>query len=705
MSENKKITEYFGKNVFTRDIMKKYLSTDAYEEFAIVAQNNLPLNKVLAAKIAEAMKDWAIENGATHYTHWFQPLTGTTAEKHDSFISVDKAGNTIMEFTGSNLRKGEADASSFPSGGIRATFEARGYTVWDYSSPAFIKRTNNGTGILYIPTAFCSYTGEALDKKTPLLRSMNELSKEGSKLLNSIGVDCSKVLVNVGGEQEYFLIDKDHYKQRADIRFTGRTLFGAMPPKGQEKNDQYYASIRERVINFMAEVNEELWKLGITSKTQHNEVAPAQHELAPIFCTVNIATDQNMLIMETLKKVADKHSLACLLHEKPFAGINGSGKHNNWSLNTDSGMNLFKFGKGELNDKASLIFTIAAISAIDEYYDLVRMSASSLGNEARLGGHEAPPTIISVYLGEELEERLEKFASTSQTSENNEKKYIKTGVNSLAELKKDTSDRNRTSPFAYTGNKFEFRMVGSSATLSTPNLILNTIITEMLSRINEQLENVPDDQKMSKALEISRQMYNDHKRIIFRGNNYSKEWEREAKKRGLIHYDNSLDAYDSMLLPKNVELFTKHKVLSLKEVISRHEIYLENYVKSANIEAETMLMIARQEILPCVMRWQAELAKQLNELKAVDPSFGQVQAKLLETYTSLVVQLDMATENLRVVKLTSSQTNDIKKQCILFRDRVLDAMEKLRAIADKLEVLTPKKEWPFPTYADILFYE
>ena len=603
-STTKRITDYFGENVFNDEVMQEYMSLDTYKELREVIDSGKSLGLDLANRVAEAMKEWAMNNGATHYTHWFQPLTGATAEKHDSFISIDKHGKTILEFTGKNLSKGEADASSFPSGGIRAVFEARGYTVWDCSSPAFIKKIANDRAILYIPTAFCSYNGEALDKKTPLLRSMEALNREGVRLMHLLGYnDVNKVTANVGGEQEYFLIDKKHYDLRPDLKFTGRTLFGSNAPKGQEQNDQYYASIKTRVANFMAELNDELWKLGITAKTQHNEAAPCQHELAPIFCTSNIATDQNQIIMDTMKKVAEKFGLVCLLHEKPFANVNGSGKHNNWSVLTDTGLNLLKPGKNPSSNTLFLLAITAVIAGVDEYADLIRTSASNPGNEHRLGGHEAPPSIISVYIGDDLQNVIDNFVA-GNSSDVAQKQFIDTGVNYLAELSKDTSDRNRTSPFAFTGNKFEFRMVGSSATLSNPNTTINTIVAEMFARIANELESVNESERQNKVVEIIKRLYEEHKRVIFNGNNYSKEWLREAKKRGLNNITNCIDAYESLTTPKSVELFGKHKVMSEVELQSRREIYLDVYNKVINIEARTMLMMVKHDMIPAIIEYK-----------------------------------------------------------------------------------------------------
>ena len=655
ITESKKITDFFGCNVFNDGVMQKYMPRETYNELKEVTDLGKPLNKELANKVAKAMKEWAGDMGATHYTHWFQPLTGTTAEKHDSFISIDKSGNTVLEFTGSNLRKGEADASSFPSGGIRATFEARGYT-------------------------------------------------EGVRLLKILGVDAERVTANVGGEQEYFLIDKRDYNRRDDLKFTGRTLFGAMPPKGQEKNDQYYATIKDRVSDFMAELNEELWKLGITAKTQHNEVAPAQHELAPIFCTANIATDQNQLIMETLKKVADNHGLTCLLHEKPFAGVNGSGKHNNWSLCTDKGLNLLKPGANPSQNYPFLLFFTAVLAALDEYFDLVRMSAATLGNESRLGGHEAPPTVISAFIGEDMQQLFDALLSHSATGAH-EKQRLNTGLNFVADIGKDFSDRNRTSPFAFTGNKFEFRMVGSSATLSTPNVVLNAAVSEMLSRMSDRLEKADKSRLHEEALGLACEFYERHKRIVFNGNGYSKEWFEEAEKRGLVHIDNSITAYDALLAPKNVALFEKFKIMNKKELESRRAIYLDNYEKTALIEARTMLMMAKREILPACMEWEDKLARDIEKLDAAGTNFGGVQKIQLAKTDALVNELFSDIEKLEAQIQEMQDLESSYDRCVFFRDRIKDTMDALRAAADSLETIVSRKVWPIPTYADILFYE
>lgn len=703
-NKRKKITDYFGENVFNNEVMQEYMSPETYAELRAVIDAGKTLGLDLANRVAEAMKEWASDNGATHYTHWFQPLTGTTAEKHDSFISIDKKGNTILEFTGKNLSKGEADASSFPSGGIRATFEARGYTVWDCSSPAFIRKNERGNAILYIPTAFCSYTGEALDKKTPLLRSMEALNREGLRLLRILGVDANRVSASVGGEQEYFLIDRKHYDKRTDLRFTGRTLFGANAPKGQEQNDQYYASIKTRVSNYMSELNEELWKLGITAKTQHNEAAPSQHELAPIFCTANIATDQNQLIMETMKKVAEKFGLACLLHEKPFAGVNGSGKHNNWSLGTDTGINLLKPGKNPSENRLFLLFFTAIIAGVDEYADLIRMSASNPGNDHRLGGHEAPPSIISVYIGDELESVMDNILE-GNTIATATKQYIKTGVSYLAELSKDSSDRNRTSPFAFTGNKFEFRMVGSSATLSNPNVMLNTITAEMMRRISDELINVSKENMQEAILNIIKKLYSEHKRIIFKGNNYTKDWAKEAKRRGLKNISNCVDAYEALIDPKNIELFERHGVMTRTELMSRREIYLDIYDKVMNVEALTMILMARSEILPSAIKFQSQLADNINGIKKVDSALGGLQVKLLSKTDAIIEEIGEKIISLEQAHFAAVKAGDIKKRAIIYRDQVAVAMEQLREAADRLEVIMPKELLPYPSYADILFYE
>ncbi len=706
MENNKKrITDYFGEYVFNDDVMQEYMSEDTYKELHEVMDSGKPLGLDLANRVAASMKEWAMNNGATHYTHWFQPLTGATAEKHDSFISIDKHGKTILEFTGKNLSKGEADASSFPSGGIRAVFEARGYTVWDCSSPAFIKKIANDRAILYIPTAFCSYTGEALDKKTPLLRSMEALNREGVRLMHLLGYnDVNKVVANVGGEQEYFLIDKKHYEKRTDLKFTGRTLFGSNAPKGQEQNDQYYASIKTRVSNFMAELNDELWKLGITAKTQHNEAAPAQHELAPIFCTANIATDQNQIIMDTMKKVAEKFDLVCLLHEKPFANVNGSGKHNNWSMLTDTGINLLKPGKKPSENTLFLLSLMAVISGVDEYADLIRASAANPGNEHRLGGHEAPPCIISVYIGEDLQAVIDNFIA-GNSSDVMQKQFINTGVNYLAELSKDTSDRNRTSPFAFTGNKFEFRMVGSSATLANPNTTINTIVAEMFSRIADELELVDERLRDKMVVDIIKRLYARHNRVIFNGNNYSTDWIKEARRRGLRNIKSCVDAYEYLIERRSVNLFEKHKVMSEVELLSRREIYLDIYNKIINVEARTMLMMVKHEIIPAIIDYKDKLANAIIKLNKIDNTYSNVEQNLLKNFVEILDNIYADLLELERVHSQALKANTNRRKAILFRDQVVAQMEKIRVNVDNAEKLLPKDALPFPNYADMLFYE
>lgn len=704
IKENNRISQIFGEYVFSDDVMKNYMSESTYLELREVIDSQHTLDIGLANRVAEAMKTWAMEHGATHYCHWFQPLTGATAEKHDSFISIDKAGNTILEFTGKNLSKGETDASSFPSGGIRATFEARGYTVWDCSSPAFVRKVNDTAAILYIPTAFCSYNGEALDKKTPLLRSMEALNREGVRLLKLLKIDANRLVSNVGGEQEYFLIDKSDYDKRLDLRLTGHTLFGAPAPKGQEQNAQYYASITSRVSKYMAELDEELWKLGVTAKTQHNEAAPCQHELAPIFSTANIATDQNQLIMETMKKVAERYGLACLLHEKPFKGVNGSGKHNNWSLCTDTGINLLKPGVNPSENRVFLLFFTAVIAAVDEYADLIRMSASNPGNEYRLGGCEAPPPIISIYIGDDLEQVMQNILDGNNVAAAT-KQYIKTGVNYLAALSKDTSDRNRTSPFAFTGNKFEFRMVGSSATLSNPNVMLNTTVAEILSRMADELETCDENEIQTEMLDIIKRTYLEHKRIIYKGNNYTKEWAKEAKKRGLSIISNCVDAYDALISEKNVKLFEKHGVMSAKELTSRREIYISIYNNTVNVEAKTMIDMARCEFLPAAMEYEGLLAKDISRINIVAPSLGNNQKAILAHLDERITAAYAALDELVKVHKSAEKAGDSKKKAIIYRDQVTVAMNNLRDVVDSIETIMPKNALPYPGYTDILFYE
>ena len=704
ITEEKRITDFFGMNVFSEDVMREYVPESAISELKSLQVSGGELSRELADVFAEAMKEWAIKNGATHYTHWFQPLTGFTAEKHDSFISVDKLGNTILQFTGKNLSRGEADASSFPSGNIRATFEARGYTVWDCCSPAFLKKTTDGVSVLCIPTAFCSYNGQTLDKKTPLLRSMKAVDREGMRVLRLAGNTTSRrILVNVGAEQEYFLVDKNDYMQRADLRFTGRTLFGAPAPKGQEKNDQYYATIRERVSAFMADLNEELWKLGITAKTQHNEVAPAQHELAPIYVTANIATDNNQLVMEMMKKIAENHNLACLLHEKPFAGVNGSGKHDNWSLVTDDGINLTDPTKNPDDNLPFLAFFAATVSAVDEYADLLRVSAAQVGNDLRLGGHEAPPAIISIFVGE-LEDLVDRLLQGVQ-AEARHRDIINLGGLVFPTLRKDRSDRNRTSPFAFTGNKFEFRMVGSSASIATPNTVLNTITAEMLSRIADETEKLVKGGMDSKVAlkKVIVEYLSRHRRVIYNGNNYSEDWVVEAKARGLENITNCVDAYKALMRDKNVEVYSRQGVLSREEVESRYEIYLDNYSKTINIEATTMLMMARTQLLPNFTKYVTRIAKSVNEVTSAGVDCKS-QKKLLVNYQSDLDKFADAVESLAVAIDKAHANVDELKKAEAYRDKVVPLMNKVRVYADKLETITDRECYGIPTYSDIMFY-
>ena len=704
--EKKNILDIFATEVFTDDVMRKYMSEPAYEELQEVIENGGELHRALANEVAAAMKDWAVEKGVTHYTHWFQPLTENTAEKHDSFISLDSCGKPILEFSGKALSKGEADASSFPSGGIRATFEARGYTVWDCSSPAFIKRVDSDVGVLCIPTAFCAYTGEALDKKTPLLRSMNAINKAALRLLRILGdTETKRVSVSVGGEQEYFLIDKDHFMQRDDLKYAGRTLFGAPPAKGQEKNDQYYGIIRDRVAAYMADLNQVLWRLGITAKTEHNEVAPAQHELAPIYSDVNIATDQNQLTMEIMKRVAEKHNLACLLHEKPFKDLNGSGKHNNWSLSTDKGVNLLEPGSNPYENKVFMLFFLATIAGVDEYAPLIRISAASANNDCRLGGHEAPPTIISVFAGEDIEAMFEEVAA-GNVGVKKAKEYIKMGLPAFPKLKKDSTDRNRTSPFAFTGNKFEFRMVGSSASLATPNIVLNTVTAEMLTRIADQIEERLPKSDLDHAIsEVIVKFIKSHRKIIYNGNNYSQEWVIDAEKRGLPNIASSVDSFKCLLDKNVVALYEKHNILSEKELSSRYEIFMDNYSKTVNIEGLAMRSIAKKQILPAVMRYQGKVAGYAKDIMAVASGCGKTQVQLVGNMDKLIVELSQNITALDgALNLAQTQEN-FEKKAETYRDAVVPAMAKLRQAVDSLEVITEKKEWPLLSYGDLLFYE
>ena len=694
----KKVSDYFGCKVFDDRVMKARLSSKVYQSLRKTIDEGAKLDISVANAVAAAMKDWAVENGATHYTHWFQPLTGVTAEKHDSFISPSPDGGVIMEFSGKELIKGEPDASSFPSGGLRATFEARGYTAWDPTSYAFIKGKS-----LCIPTAFCSYGGEALDKKTPLLRSMEALNRQAMRILHLFGnEDVKCVRTSVGPEQEYFLITEEMYEQRKDIRFTGRTLFGAKPPKGQEMDDHYFGVIKPRVAAYMDELNEELWKLGILAKTEHNEVAPAQHELAPIYTTTNIATDHNQLTMEIMQKVAAKHGLVCLLHEKPFAGVNGSGKHNNWSLATDKGVNLLSPGETPYENAQFLLFLCAVIKAVDDYQDLLRLSVATAGNDHRLGANEAPPAVVSIFLGDELNGVLEAIENDTPYA-GTEKTQMKLGVNVLPKFNRDTTDRNRTSPFAFTGNKFEFRMLGSSNSIACANIMLNSAVAESLKIYADRLEKAEDFE--SALHEMIRKTIKDHKHIIFNGNGYDDTWIKEAtEKRGLLNYRTTPDCMPHLLDEKNVRMLTSHKVFSEAELKSRCEIMLDNYCKTVLIEAKTMIDMAKTEIAPAVSEYVLELAKTAAAKKAAESSIScNYETGLLKKLAILEDQIMIKAEELEDAVLKVQDITDITEESCMIRDRVLSKMGELRIACDSAETMTAKKFWPFPTYGDLLF--
>ncbi len=688
----------YGSNVFNDAALKERLPKAIYKALNKTIAEGRSLDPAIADVVANAMKDWAIEKGATHFTHWFQPMTGITAEKHDAFISPTADGKAIMEFSGKELIKGEPDASSFPSGGLRATFEARGYTAWDCTSPAFVK-----DGSLCIPTAFCSYTGEALDKKTPLLRSMEALSKQALRVLKALGnTTTNKVITTVGPEQEYFLIDKKLFEQRKDLIFAGRTLFGAKPPKGQEMEDHYFGSLKERISAYMKEIDEELWKLGVSAKTKHNEVAPAQHELAPIFTTTNIATDHNQLTMDTMKKVALRHGLVCLLHEKPFAGINGSGKHNNWSMGTDDGMNLLEPGNTPHDNQQFLLFLCAVIKAVDEYADLLRMSAANPGNDHRLGANEAPPAIISIFLGEQLQDILEQIEKGGATSSKTGG-LMEIGVTTLPALPKDATDRNRTSPFAFTGNKFEFRMVPSSGSIAAPNYILNTIVAEILDEVASRLEKAQDVNAEVKA--FLTEVATKHKKVVFNGNGYSDEWVVEAEKRGLPNIKTTVEATKALIAEKNLAVMEKHAVLSRVEMESRYEIELENYIKTINIESLTMIEMAKRQILPAVIKFATNLAASINTIKATGIAADlSAQTELLTEVSALAGDLKKKIAALEAATDKASNAHgDSYAQASLFRFDVFEKMGALREVADTLETLVDKDVWPMPTYAELLF--
>ncbi|MDD6062248.1 MAG: glutamine synthetase III [Oscillospiraceae bacterium] len=694
----KTVPEYFGSLVFDDRVMKSTLPADIYASLRKTIDEGAKLDIRVANAVADAMKDWAVANGATHYTHWFQPLTGITAEKHDSFISPSPDGGVIMEFSGKELIKGEPDASSFPSGGIRATFEARGYTAWDPTSYAFIKDKS-----LCIPTAFCSYSGEALDKKTPLLRSMEALNRQALRILKLFGnTDVKCVRTSVGPEQEYFLVTKEMYDKRPDLRFTGRTLFGAKPPKGQEMDDHYFGVIKPRVAAYMAELNDELWKLGILAKTEHNEVAPAQHEMAPIYSTTNIATDHNQLTMEIMQKVAAKHGLVCLLHEKPFAGVNGSGKHNNWSMATDTGVNLLSPGETPYENAQFLLFLCAVIKAVDDYQDLLRISVATAGNDHRLGANEAPPAVVSMFLGDELNAVLDAIENDTPYA-GAEKKQMKLGVNVLPKFNRDTTDRNRTSPFAFTGNKFEFRMLGSSNSISCANIMLNTAVAESLKIYADRLEQAEDFESALHAM--IQKTIKDHKKIIFNGNGYDDAWIKEAtEERGLLNYRTTPDCIPHLLDKKNTDMLISHGVFSMTELRSRYEITLENYCKTVVIEANTMVDMAKTEISPAIAAYVADMAKAIKTKKAACEGVAcGYETGIVKTLSILNDSIAMKADELADALVALQDIADIAEQGYAIRDTILVKMGELRAFVDKAETLTAKDYWPYPSYADLLF--
>ena len=694
------VPQMYGSLVFNDKVMRDMLPKDVYKALRKTIDNNTHLEIDVANAVAVAMKEWAVEHGATHFTHWFQPMTGFTAEKHDSFISPVEGGEVIMEFSGKELVKGEPDASSFPSGGLRATFEARGYTAWDPTSPAFIK-----DGTLCIPTAFCSYSGEALDKKTPLLRSMEALNREATKVLNLLGnTAVTSVATTVGPEQEYFLIDKEDFKKRKDLIFTGRTLLGAMPPKGQEMEDHYFGTLKPRVAAFMKELDEELWKLGIPAKTKHNEVAPCQHELAPIFDTTNVAVDHNQLTMEMMKKIAEKHGYVCLLHEKPFAGINGSGKHNNWSMTTNTGVNLLDPGKTPGENVQFLVFLTAVIKAVDKYADLMRLSVASAGNDHRLGANEAPPAIISIFLGDELTAVLDSIENDSFFGKK-EKVQMDIGATVLPHFAKDTTDRNRTSPFAFTGNKFEFRSLGSSLSVAGPNIVLNTAVAETLSEFYEAVKDVPADKKDETIHALIKQAIIDHKRVIFNGNGYTDEWVAEAEKRGLYNYKSTPDVLPVFIADKNVELFTKHHVYTESEIHSRYEILLENYSKVIHIEAKTLTDMICHEFLPAVQETIAKSVDLASRKKVLSAAISvKTDMAIIEKLSGLYDDIFDATMQLKKDTETAEAMSDALALAKFYQGTIIADMSKIRALADEAEALLPAGALPYPSYADMLFY-
>ena len=692
-----KVTEIFGSKVFNDETMKERLPKDAYKALKKTVEEGRPLDRALANVIAHAMQEWAIELGATHFTHWFQPMTGVTAEKHDSFIQPEEGGKIIMTFSGKELIKGEPDASSFPSGGLRATFEARGYTAWDPTSYVFIKDDT-----LCIPTAFCSYSGEALDKKTPLLRSMEALDKSAVRALKLFGhEDVKRVITTVGPEQEYFLIDEKMYNKRPDLIYTGRTLFGAKPPKGQELDDHYFGTIKPRVSAFMKELDEELWKLGVLAKTKHNEVAPAQHELAPVYSTTNIATDHNQLTMEMMKVVAKRHGMTCLLHEKPFAGVNGSGKHNNWSISTDTGVNLLEPGATPSHNTQFLLFLTAVIKAVDEYQELLRVSVASAGNDHRLGANEAPPAIISMFLGDELEAIVESIIDGTDY-EDIKKKKMSVGATVIPSISQDTTDRNRTSPFAFTGNKFEFRSLGSSASISGPNVILNTIVAEELDKFSDELEKAADFEKA--LAELLKRELTAHKRIIFNGNGYSDEWVKEAERRGLKNLKSTVDALPAFVDKKAIDVFTKHNVFTEQELYSRYDIQLENYYKVIDIEALTMDAMVKKNIMAAANDYQYSLAETLNAKAATGIDVDStVETKRLKQASKLTFTMDERLEKLEADIEKAKELEDTYELAKFHHDVIFADMNELREVVDELETVVPSDIWPYPTYGEILY--
>lgn len=695
------VQEIFGEDVFNDTVMQERLPKKAYRALKQSIEEGTELDLETADVVAHEMKEWALSKGATHYTHWFQPLTGVTAEKHDAFITAPmENGKILMSLSGKELIKGEPDASSFPSGGLRATFEARGYTIWDSTSPAFV-REDEGGATLCIPTAFCSYTGEALDQKTPLLRSMEAISREGVRLLRLFGNTTSRrVTPYVGAEQEYFIIDREKYLKRMDLVFTGRTLFGAMPPKGQELDDHYFGTLRPRIASYMHDVNIELWKLGVPAKTQHNEVAPAQHELAPVYEKVNVATDHNQVIMQTLKRVATRHGLRCLLHEKPFEGVNGSGKHDNWSLMTDDGINLLDPGKTPNDNIQFLLVLTCILKAVDRHADLLREAASDVGNDSRLGGNEAPPAIISVFLGEQLEDVVRQLVETGTAAEAKQGTKLATGVSSMVDIDRDATDRNRTSPFAFTGNKFEFRMVGSRDSIAAANVVLNTIVAEAFHEACDELEGA--DNFEDAVHDLIKRQATEHQRIVFNGNGYSASWVTEARRRGLPEINSMVDAIPALATDKAVKLFGDYGVFTKKELISRMEVKYETYAKDINIEARTMLEMAGKQFIPAIIRYAETLAKAANESEAAGVS-ATVQKKLLEKVSALLREAENAREKLESVLREAEGCPAGRQQAVLFRDTVIPAMRALRRPVDEAEMIVDKDFWPVPSYADLMF--